>query len=288
MRSGACYRCGSIDHYLKDCPERIEKDIDQTSKPSNPASRSRPPRHSGNSEARAPARTYAIRARVDASAPDAITGTFSFLDTDIIALIDPGSTHSCICTNLVSVKNLPVELTKFVVKVSNPLGQYDMVDKLCKNCPLMVKGYCFSVDLMLLPFDEFDVILGMDWLTQHDAVLNCKQKYIVLKCQNGGLLHIESDKLDGLSNVISAISAQKYVRKWCDAYLAYVLDTKVSESKIKSVSIVCVFPDVFLEELPRLPPVKKVEFSVDLILGTTSIYIAPYQMASTKLKEFKA
>ena len=50
----------------------------------------------------------------------------------------------------------------FVIKVSNPLGQYVLVDKVCKNCPLMIKGYCFLTDLMLLPFDEFDMFLGMD------------------------------------------------------------------------------------------------------------------------------
>ncbi|KAA3487516.1 Retrotransposon protein [Gossypium australe] len=115
-----------------------------------------------------------------------------------------------------------------------------MVNKVCKNCLLMVKGYCFTADLMLLPFDEFDVILGMEWLSKHDAVVNCKQKYIVLKCQNG-----------------------------YDAYFAYVLDTKVYESKIKSVPVVCEIPDVFLEELPGLPPVRKVEFSIDLLQELT-------------------
>ncbi|KAA3469742.1 DNA/RNA polymerases superfamily protein [Gossypium australe] len=296
MRSEACYKCGSLDHYFKDCPERIEKDTDQTLKPSNPALRGRPPRHPGNvsgsrnatkdstikSKARAPTMTYAIRAKEDASALDVITGTFSLLDTYITALIDPGSTHSYICMNLVSIKNLPVEFTKFVVKVSNPLGQYVMVDKVCKNCPLMLNGYFFSCNLMLLPFDEFDVILGMDRLTQHDAVVNCKQKYIVLKCQNSALLHVESDKLDGLSNVTSAISAQKYVRKGYDAYLAYVLDTKVSKSKIKSVPVVCEFLDVFPEELLGLLPDREVEFSIDLIPGTTPIPITPYRMALTK------
>ncbi|KAA3474135.1 Gag protease polyprotein-like protein [Gossypium australe] len=199
------------------------------------------------------ARTYAIRAREDASTPDVITGTFSLLDTDTIALIDPGSTHSYICTKLVFVKNLSVELIEFVVKVSNPLGQFVMVDKVCKNCPLMVKGTCFPVDLMLLPFDKFDVILGMDWLTQHDAVVNCKQKYVVLKF----------------------MTAQRCVRKGHDAYLAYVLDTKVSESKIQAVPVVCEFFDVFPKELPGLPPGREVKFSIDLILGTTPISIAP-------------
>ena len=107
--------------------------------------------------------TYAIQAREDAYTLDVITGTFSLLDTDIIALIDLGSTHLYICTNLVFNKNLPVESTKFVAKVSNPLGQYVMVDKICKNCPLMIWGYYFLANFMLLPFDEFDVILGMDY-----------------------------------------------------------------------------------------------------------------------------
>ncbi|KAA3487636.1 Gag-Pol polyprotein [Gossypium australe] len=114
MRSEACFRCGSFDHYLRDCLERPEKDIVQTSKSSNPAFRGRPPRHPDNvngSRARAPARTYAIRAREDASAPDVIIGTFSLLDTNIIALIDLRSTHSYICRNLVSVKNLHAEST---------------------------------------------------------------------------------------------------------------------------------------------------------------------------------
>lgn len=79
-------------------------------------------------------------------------------------------------------KKLLVESTKFMVKVSNLLGQYVMVDKICKNYPLMIRGFYFSTDLMLFPFDEFDVILGMDWLTQLDVVVNCKQKHIEFKC----------------------------------------------------------------------------------------------------------
>ncbi|KAA3469711.1 Transposon Ty3-G Gag-Pol polyprotein [Gossypium australe] len=251
-RSGACFGCGSLDHFLRDCPESVEQEIEPAPKPSNPIARGKPPRHPGNVSG----------SREDASTLDIITGIFSLLDTDITALIDPGSTHSYICTNLVTVKNLPIEFTKFVVKVSNPPSQYVMMDKVCKNCPLMIKGYCFSTDLMLLPFDEFDLILGMDWLTRYDAVVNCKQKYIVLK-------------------------SQKYVRKGYDAFLAYVLDTNVPESKIQSVPVVCEFPDVFPEELPGLPPEREVKFSIDLVLRTTPISIAPYKMAPTELKEWK-
>ncbi|KAA3484385.1 DNA/RNA polymerases superfamily protein [Gossypium australe] len=130
----------------------------------------------------------------------------------------------------------------------------------------MVKCCCFSANLMLLPFDEFDMILEMDWLTQYDAVVNCKHKYIVLKCEKNELLPVESDKLDGLPNGY-------------DAYLAYVLDTKVSESKIQSVPVVCEFLDGFLEALPGLPPDREVSRS-----GNDTNFYSTLQNGSYKIE----
>ncbi|KAA3461213.1 Gag-Pol polyprotein [Gossypium australe] len=195
-RHFACFKCGSPNHFIRDCPKLSEKEEVQNVRSSNTATRGRPPRNtrntSGNrgatrdsvvrSEAQAPARAYAIRAREEASSPDVITSTFSLYDTNVIALIDPGSTHLYICMNLVSKKSLHVESIEFVIKVSNPLGKFVLVDKIFKNYPLMTRGYYFSANLMLLPFDEFDVILSMGWLTMHDAVENCRRKIIELKC----------------------------------------------------------------------------------------------------------
>ncbi|KAA3487674.1 DNA/RNA polymerases superfamily protein [Gossypium australe] len=176
---------------------------------------------------------YAIRAREEASFPDVITGTFTLYDTSVIALLDPGSTHSDICMNLVSSKTLPVESTEFVIKVSNLLGKSVLVDKVCKNCPLMFRDICFLVDIMLLPFDEFDIILDMNWLTLHDAVVNCKRKTI---------------DLEGYK-----------------AYFAYVIDSKVSEKNVEPVPVVCEFSNVFPEELSGLHPIREVEFGIDLL-----------------------
>ena len=80
----------------------------------------------------------------------------------------------------------------------------------------------------------------------------------------------------------------KYLRKGCEAYIAYVLNTDITGSKLESVPVVCEFPDVFPEELPGLPPIREVEFSIDLLPGTAPISIAPYRMAPTELKELKA
>ena len=67
--------------------------------------------------------------------------------------------------------------------------------------------------------------------------------------------------------------AQKYVKKGCEAYLAYVLDSKESEKKLESVPVVCEYSDVFPEELSGLPPVREVEFGIELVPGTTPISI---------------
>ncbi|KAG8488610.1 hypothetical protein CXB51_016588 [Gossypium anomalum] len=80
----------------------------------------------------------------------------------------------------------------------------------------------------------------------------------------------------------------KYVRKGCEAYFAYVFDTKVTEKKVESVPVVCKYLDVFLEELLGLPPIREVEFGIELMPGTTPISIAPYRMSSTELKELKS
>ena len=88
--------------------------------------------------------------------------------------------------------------------------------------------------------------------------------------------------------MISSMSAQRYLRKGYEAYLAYVINTKEVEKKVESVPVVCEFADVFPEELSGLPPVREVEFGIDLIPGTAPISIAPYRMAPTELKELKS
>ena len=83
------------------------------------------------------------------------------------------------------------------------------------------------------------------------------------------------------------MKALSIVRKGCEAYFAYVIDSRVSEKKFEYVPVVCEFPDVFPKELPGLPPVREVEFSIELVPGTTPISVAPSRMAPTELKKNK-
>ncbi|KAA3470318.1 Gag protease polyprotein [Gossypium australe] len=85
--------------------------------------------------------------------------------------------------------------------------------------------------------------------------------------------------MNGVPVVVSAMKAMNYVRKGCEAYLAY---------KVEFVPVVCEFPDVFLDELLGLPPNREIEFTMELVRGTTPISISPYRMAPMELKELKS
>ncbi|KAA3470976.1 E3 ubiquitin-protein ligase RBBP6 [Gossypium australe] len=90
-------------------------------------------------------------------------------------------------------------------------------------------GYEFPVDLMMLPFEEFDVILGMDWLIVYDAIVSCRKKRIMLKRSNGDSVIVETKRLNGASKLISTLSAQKMIWKCAEAFLAYIINTQTSK-----------------------------------------------------------
>ena len=133
-----------------------------------------------------PARPYAMRAREDPDIPGVIAGTFTLFDIDLYALIDPGSTHSYIyiCMEQISDKLPSVELLGYDLLVISSLGHSVRVNRVYKNYPLLVHDRKFSVDLIALPFHEFDLILGMDWLSKHRAIVDCDKKIVLLKCSD--------------------------------------------------------------------------------------------------------
>ena len=90
-----------------------------------------------------------------------------------------------------------------------------------------------------------------------------------------------------LSNVISAMQARRFLRKGCEAFLALVLDSKRGQIELENILIAREFPNVFPEELPSIPLERDVDLSIEILLGTAPISIAPYRMAPTALKELK-
>ena len=97
------------------------------------------------------------------------------------ALINPGSTHSYVCIEQLNDKLSSVEPLAYDIHVTSPLRHNVRVNIVYKNCPLMVHDREFSVDLIALPFLKFDLILGMDWLSKHRAIVDYDKKAVALE-----------------------------------------------------------------------------------------------------------
>ena len=131
------------------------------------------------------------------------------------------------------------------------------------------------------------MILGMDWLSRHQVMVDCRMKRVTLRTPNEDEVTFIGERSNHLSNVISATTARKMVRKGYEAYLAYVIDTVKARPNVSDIPTVSDFPDVFLEEFPGLPPQREIEFSIDIVSGATPESITSYRMALAELKEMK-
>ena len=150
----------------------------------------------------APERAYTMKDCGDQDAPRVIVGIFSLSDIEMHALIDPGSTHSYVCIEHVFDKIPVVEQLAYDMHVSSPLGHSISVNSVYKNCPVVVQAREFLTDLIPLPFREFDLILGMDWLSRHRAIVDCGQKTVVLRCSDQTEVTIQGIGSSAMSNVI--------------------------------------------------------------------------------------
>ncbi|TYK22834.1 pol protein [Cucumis melo var. makuwa] len=81
--------------------------------------------------------------------------------------------------------------------------------------------------------------------------------------------------------------ANKLLNRGTWSILASMVDTSEVDVSLSSKPVVRDYPDVFPEELPRLPPQREIEFAIELEPGTVHISRAPYRMAPAELKELK-
>ena len=113
------------------------------------------------------------------------------------------------------------------------------------------------------------MILGMNWLSRHQVVVDCRMKRVTLRTPSGEEVTFIGKWSNHISNVKSIATARTMVRKGCEAYLAYVIDTKMEEPSLLDTPIVCDYSDVFPEELLGLPPHREIDFAIEVVPGAT-------------------
>ena len=222
-----------------------------------------------------------MKAREDQDAPEVIAGIFSLYDTEIHALIDHGFTHSYVCMENVFVKVPAMVKLAYDMHVTSLLGHSVSVNSIYRNFPIAIQTREFLADLITLPFREFDLILGMDWLSKHRAIVDCGQKTVVLRCFDQTEVIVQGIGSSVMSNVISIMQARTFMRKGCETFLAVILDSKRGQVDVEKIPVVREFPDVFPEELPGIPLEREVDLAIEIVPGTVPMSRAPYRMAPT-------
>ncbi|GKB57401.1 hypothetical protein Tco_0913587 [Tanacetum coccineum] len=116
----------------------------------------------------------------------------------------------------------------------------------------------------------FDVIIGMDWLSKYHARIICDEKVIHIPI-DGETLIIRGDRSKTRVSLISCIKTERYITKGYQVFIAQVMEKKLDERRLEDIPLVREFPKVFPEDLPGLPPIRQVEFQIDLILGAAPV-----------------
>ena len=174
------------------------------------------------------------------------------------------------------------------MRVSLSAGDPLFSDRVVRDSRVLIGGQEFPKDLVALDMRDFDVVLGMDWLSRHRTTLNCYKKEV--KLHRPGKLEVQfrGIRRELSSSMISTLTALRMLRMGCQGYLAYVVKTGKEGTLVDEIPVVREFPDVFPDDITGLPPEIEVEFTIDLISGTEPISIPPYRMAPAELRELKA
>ena len=144
----------------------------------------------------------------------------------------------------------PLETLEEPLYVSSPLGIRARIRMICRGCELEISGTLLTVDLRIMDMLEFDVILGMDWLTAYRVVIDCERRRVTAYTQDGTRVVFQGDKHDILPQTVYESRCQGQLAGW----LASLTLEDEERPDLDLPRVVCEYVDVFPNKLPGLPP----------------------------------
>ena len=152
--------CRKPGHSAKDCPS--------TSAPSD--------------QTRVTTRFFAITKEEVIADLSVVSGKLTDHGIIVHALIDSGAMHSFASPTCMRQLGRPFESLSYEYSVTTPSGEVMCSNQIMRDCPIRIEGRDLMVDLVILDLQDFDLILGMDWLSKHHATINCHEKTVSFNC----------------------------------------------------------------------------------------------------------
>jgi hypothetical protein len=253
-----CFNCGSPSHFIKDIPQPRKSFQGQTSSPTS--------KGKGKRQV-VQVRQGRVNLTTLSELPEGtpiMTGTFSIHHHPVIVLFDSGATHSFVSAKYGTKIGLDIYPTNGDYKITTP-GRKTLSNQICRKVPLQLGSQLIKTDLLLLDLEGMDVLLGMNWMTQHHVSLDISSR----------IVEVNSPEYE---STILYLPQQRYFNPCTYA---------ATGIKLKDIPIVCEYPDVFPDDLPGMPPDRDIEFIVELQPGTAPISKRSYRMPPNELAELK-
>ncbi|KAJ9538727.1 hypothetical protein OSB04_031460 [Centaurea solstitialis] len=303
-RELSCYKCGKTGHLSKDCketarlcfhcyqPGHIKPDCPQLKK--TPALAPAPATlmitdgtTKGKSGATTRGRAFQMTAEEAQTAPDVITSIFPVNSKPALVLFDTGATWSYVSRRF--CKDFQIELGNLdsPQAIDVAAEEVQVVEHVYRGCSIDIFGVRFSINLIPIPMNGVDVVVGIDWMFPNRATTDVAGQLVRIQNPSGGELVVYGKGRRVSTSFCSVAKAQKYIQRGCTGFLVYAMADQAKEKKLSvaEVPVVSEFPDVFPEDLPGLPPDRQIEFGIDLVPGAAPIARAPYRLAPPELQE---
>jgi hypothetical protein len=241
-----CFKCGKTGHYANVCPQRIATTPVQN-KQQTP----------GSSKGYSIARVNQVSADATLDGADIALGMFYINAILATILFDSSATHSFMSARYANTNEIPLLNMRKPMIVITPKGPIE-ANHMTRRLTLTIMGREFGATTIVLEASSIDLIVGMSWLRKAKAIIACGR----------GTVELTSPKGERFQVQIAVTTSSKRA-------MFFIAEEFVGDN----IRVVRDFPDVFLEELPGMPPDREVEFVIDLLPGTAPISKRPYMMS---------
>ncbi|GJV79169.1 putative nucleotidyltransferase, ribonuclease H [Tanacetum coccineum] len=187
-----------------------------------------------------------------------VNGTFLINNVYASGLFDTGADRSFVSYAFSKYIDIPPTTidTNYSVELADRKSL--TTNTILRGCTLNFQNHMFKIYLLPIELGSFDIIVGIDWMAEHHAEVVCYEKYICVLYGNDMLI-VQGERI-GVKNE-SRLEVISSIRTQAD------------------------FPEVFPENFPGLPPMRQVEFYIELIPGVAPVARAPYHLAPAEMKE---
>nr|GEV12096.1 putative reverse transcriptase domain-containing protein [Tanacetum cinerariifolium] len=228
----ACYKCGSTDHVRSACLRWNKAQGPGGNYPNQVVSNNEC-QGLGNQENQARDKEFMLGAEEVRQDPNIVTGTFTLNDHFSTTLFDSGTDYSFVSTTFIPLLGIEPSELGFRYEIEIASGQLVEIDKVIKGCRLEIKGHVFDIDLIPFGHGSFDVIVGMDWLSNHKAEIIYHEKVVRIPLLDDKVLRVLGKRSEEKARLL--------------------MSAKASDKNLEEIVVVRDFPNVFPDDLSGLP-----------------------------------